>query len=612
MKRLLRLPSVWRLTLLFLITLVIQSCSEQKIKESTDETPNITEFIRANPDYSLFLEILDITNYASFMNTYGTYTMFLPTNEAVEEYMSDLGVNSLSQIPLDDLQALVKLHILEQKINTTEFTDGKLATPSMYGQYLITGAANNNNVSSTTVNKTANIVVSNIETGNGIIHVIDQVLHVATKTLAERIEADPNLSLFTEVLKATGWYEKLNKPITSDENNISSFLTVLAQSNEVYNTTTWKNPANNQTITLNTLENLKLRYSKPIGDNPADPTNPADSLNLYVQYRIIPGLNYLADFATTPVFLTKAPLEVISSKLKGQNILLNEDVFNGVLEEGVGMIRTLSDETCSNGVLHYVDENFSIKKRLPSPVYFDLCDQPEYANNTANYRKDGGSSFGFAKGQMTDVIWTGSSSYTLDWNPYGTATNGDLCRAFRFRVGSGGLNDIEFTTPVIIKGRYKIWVSYCQNPRASIDTKVFFNGVQTSRLINQRESPNDPADLTRGLADRVLESQGYKRYIFPHVQSSRLYSRLAGIVEVETTGRHKIKFVTTTGSGSGGNDADRWDVVEFRPVDMDQIWPKFRSGYKNQPGQASGNDLNGDYLISREEADRGDNGNSGY
>ncbi len=91
-----------------------------------------------------------------------------------------------------------------------------------------------------------------------------------------------------------------------------------------------------------------------------------------------------------------------------------------------------------------------------------------------------------------------------------------------------------------------------------------------------------------------------------------MYSRLAGIVEVETTGRHKIKFVTTTGSGSGGNDADRWDVVEFRPVDMDQIWPKFRSGYKNQPGQASGNDLNGDYLISREEADRGDNGNSGY
>ena len=604
MKRVLRLPSLLRLTLVFLIASVFQNCSEQKIKESTDETLNITEYLRANPDYSMFLEILDITNYASFMNTYGTYTLFLPTNEAVKQYLTDIGASSLAEVPLVDLQNLAKLHIIDQKINTTSFTDGKIKTPSLYGQYLLTGATNVDGVSSITVNKTSKIVASNVELGNGVVHIIDKVLYVADKTLAQTIEADPNLSLFTEVLKVTGWYDKLNTPLTKatvgDNSILIGHLTVLAQSNQVF-----------EEANLGTLDKIIARYSKPVGDaDEADPKNPADSLNLFVQYHIVPNLNYLSDFATTPVFVTAAPLEVITSKLKGQNILLNEDVYNGVLEEGVAMLRAISDITCSNGVLHYVDGNFAIKKRLPMPVYFDLCDQPEMANNVVNYRKTGGAAFGFKKGDLSDVIWTGSSSYTADWTPYSTAYNGDLFRIFRFRTGSGGLNDIEFNTPVIIKGRYKIWVSYCQYPKASTDTKVFFNGVQTSRIINQQESPNDPANTSNGLGDRVLESQGYKRYMFPHVQSSRLYSRLVGIVEVETTGRHKIKFVTSACPGCGGPDSDRLDMVEFRPVEMDQIWPKFKAGYKT--GEPNGNDLNGDGLIQRSEATNGDNGNSGY
>ncbi|MFV5690451.1 fasciclin domain-containing protein [Flavobacterium sp. LT1R49] len=598
MKRFLRLPSLLRLTLVFFITIVFLNCTPEKIKQSTDETLNITEYLRANPDYSMFLEILEITNYASFMNTYGTYTLFLPTNDAVKQYLTAVGAASLKDVPLVDLQNIAKLHILDKKISTTDFTDGKIVTPTLQGQYLITGAANSNDVSSITINKTSKIIASNVEAGNGVIHVIDKVLRVADKTLAQTIEADPNLSLFTEVLKATGWYEKLNQPITYDANKVGSFLTVLAQSNAVFENTTWKNPKNNVTIKLNTLENLKLRYSQ------GDPTKAADSLNLYVQYRIIPSLSYLADFATTPVFVTKAPLEVISSKLIKQDILLNEDVFNGVLEKGIGIIRNSSDETSSNGVLHYVDGNFSIKKRVASPVYFDLCNQPEMAANVANYRKVGGASFNFILGGLSNVTWTGNATYNMSWQPYSGAVNGDLFNIFRFRTGTGGLNDIEFNTPVIIKGRYKIWVSYrAATSKASTNTKVFFDGVQTSRIINHLEFANDPSSTTTGIADRVLESQGYKRYIYPFVKADNVNCRLVGIVEVPTTGRHKIKFTTDACSGCSAADADRFDMVEFRPVEMDQIWPKFKKGF---PVSGTSN------LVQRAEATNGDNSNSGY
>lgn len=582
MKRLLRLPSLLRFTSVFIILLVFHSCTEQKIKEGTDKTPNITEYLRENPDYSMFLEILDLTNYASFMNTYGTYTLFLPTNDAVKQYLVDLGVSSLKEVPIEDLQDIVKIHIIDKTIPTTAFTDGKIASPTLYGQFLITGATNINGVSSTTVNKTSNIIVSNIPAGNGIIHAIDKILRVADKTMATSIEADKNLSLFTEVLKATGWYEKLNQPLVYDENKVGNFLTVLAQSNEVFSK-----------AGFNTLDDLKQRYS-----HLQDPTNPADSLNLFVQYHVLPNLNYLSDFAKTPVFETKAPLEVISSKLDKQAILLNHDIFNGVQEEGSAMIRPISDVTCSNGSLHYVDTHFTIKKRNPMPVYFDLCDQPEFAANVANYRKPGGVKFQLGGAQMSLVTWDGNQTtgYGMAWVPSSINYNGDWFEVFRFRDGSGGVQNVTWTTPVIIKGRYKVWISYRQNGNASPATKVFFNDVQTSRLLNMREYAN-PITGTSSLSDRALESQGYKRYIYPYT-TDRVYSRLVGIVEVATTGKHKIRM--NSGLASNGNGNCYIDMIEFRPVDMDQLWPKFKAGYKT--GVPDAIDKNGDGLIERSEA----------
>lgn len=564
MKRVLRLPSLLRLTLVFLIALVFQNCSDQKIKETTDETLNITEYLRANPDYSMFLELLDLTNYASFMNTYGTYTVFIPTNDAVQQYLNDVGATSLSQVPLVDLQNIAKLHILDQRINTTSFTDGKIGTPSLYGQYLVTGAANKNGVSSVTVNKEASIVASNIELGNGVMHVIDKVLRVADKTLAQTIEADPNLSLFTEVLKTTGWFNVLNQPLTNTT-DIDSYLTVLAQTNDVF-----------EEAGFTTLEQLKNRYSHL--NNPLDLK---DSLNLFVSYRILPRLQYLADIAITPSLVTKAPLEVISAKLSKDTILLNEDVFNGVLEKGVAIDRAMSDVTASNGVLHYVDGNIAIKKRLPAPVYFEFTDITEFRRLTAFWKKPAE-----AYEKLTvdnagiDVTWDGKAS---DGNAYlayrkqadgssitstvGGCWGADVCEIYRFRDANA--QNVAFKTPVIIKGRYKIWISYRANGTKVGNVKVFFNGIELPRQVNLSEGGNTD---TANTPETVLESQGYKRYATPW--SSRVNCRLVGVVDVPTTGRHTL---TLQSQGSFTNQS--WfDIAEFRPVEMNQLWPKFAAG----------------------------------
>ncbi|GAA4307022.1 fasciclin domain-containing protein [Aestuariibaculum suncheonense] len=552
MKNIFKLPNVFRFVCvtLFAVT-VLFNCSEEKFKESTDETLNITEFLRANTErYSLFLQILDITDYASFMNTYGTYTLFLPTNEAVEAYMTDLGVSALENVPLEDLQELAKLHILEQKIETTTFTDGKIATPSMQGQFLITGAVNTSDGSSITVNKSAKISTSNIEVGNGIIHEIDQVLRVATKTIAETIESDPSLSLFTEAMKATGWYEVLDRPITYVD-SVPSYLSVIAQSNAVF-----------EEAGFNNLDDLKTRYS-----HLGDPMNPEDSLNLFVAYRISPGLNYLADLAVTPALITKAPLEVISIKLSADTLLINEETFAGIFEKGVEIDREASDETATNGVVHTVKENYFIKKRLPAPVYFDLADQPEFRQLSSVFRVPGMWA-GLSDAELADVTWEGTPALNYVCQALGSSSrpgwHGDVLESVRFRDGFN--NNIEFTTPVIIKGQYKVWISWRTNLRATNSVRAYFNDTPLARTFNMQEYVNT------GEAERVLESQGYKRHISP--TSGNYNCKLLGIINVETTGRHKFKLQSLAYAGG-----QSWfDVVEFRPVDMDQLYPKFEAG----------------------------------
>ena len=554
MKKVFNLTNLLRLALTVLVTIVVMNCTTQKYKESTDETLNITEFLRANDEYSLFLEILEVTDYASFMNTYGTYTLFLPTNDAVTKLLNELGANSVSDVPLEDLQELAKLHILPETVTTTSFTDGKIASPSLQGQFIITGAAFIDGQSSITVNKEASIINSNIEVGNGIIHVLDKVLRVANKTLAESIDEDASLSLFAEALKATGWYDKLDEPVTYDADSISSHLTVLAQTNAVF-----------QESGFNNLDDLKARYS-----HLGDPLNPEDSLNLFVAYRILPGLNYLADLAVTPALLTKAPLEVITVKLASDSLLINEVTFNGIFEKGVEINRNLSDITASNGVYHFMKDNFFIKKRFPAPVYFDLGDQPEIRQLSSIFRKPG-NFVSLKKSELSEVDWPDDQSLTYlaaaigDGAYLDRAWHGDVIELLRFR--NGFLDPITFTTPVIIKGKYKVWVSYRQNGRSSPAVEVSFNDVPFARRVNFTEYGNTD------LPERVLESQGYKRHIEPF--TNRFNCRLVGIVDVPTTGRHKLKFEAIQDSRNG----QTWiDVVEFRPVDMDQLYPKFQSG----------------------------------
>jgi uncharacterized surface protein with fasciclin (FAS1) repeats len=552
MKKRILIVQVLMLTALF--TLLLTACKKTQYDLATTTDKNITGYLSERPDsFSLFKEILDVTGSAAYLNAYGAYTFFAVTNEGVKKWMDSVGVSSIAAADVNTLKSLVRFHLLEDTINTSQFTDGKLKTATMYGQYLITGVDFASGVSSYTVNRQAHIVQSNIRVGNGIMHVIDRMLIPAARTIAQEIEANPDYSIFVQAMKETGFYDRLNKV---DADTSKRWMTVIAESNQALADSGY-----------NSYAALKAKYSQ-LGN----PTNPKDSLNMYVAYHIINGLYFLGDIINYSAQVTLLPEEVITIKHENQQVVLNEMEFNGVLEKGVQLLRPSSDNSATNGVWHSTNGHTMAKFRKPQALYWDVAMFPELMNQPAYFRR---ASLYFPRPTAADkpiasIDWHWNSAAQGIQYFYGGTGTPDNFNVNRDRIalnfgGPARATWAEFKTPTVIKGRYKVWICYiAQN--ASL-TNVLVNGI---RMARQVDFGNVGGRMPAGsMAER--ESIGWKNYVTSN-SPDRHNSRLVGIVDIATTGTQVVRFESVSGTA---NNALQLDMIHFIPVDDNQLLPRF-------------------------------------
>ena len=425
----------------------LESCKKTEIVESTTSDVNIVGYLDKRTDsFSLFRQILDRTETSAFLNAYGAYTCFAPTNSAVTKYLAKIGASSVAAADLAVLKDMVRLHLLEDTVFTGSFTDGKLPVITMYGQFLVTSVANKSGVSSYVVNRQATVLESNIRVGNGIIHIIDEVLLPASKTIAEQLAAKPEYSIFVQALQETGYYAQLN---TVSSNLATRWKTVIAESNRAL-----------ADSGITTYAQLKARYSQT-----GNPALANDSLHMYVAYHVTEGLKFLGDIIGTATHETWLPQEVISVKLIDQEVVINEDEFNGVLEIGVRLDRSKSDVAATNGVWHDAKAHFMVKYRKPTALYWDVSSFTEIMKLPAYYKR---ANYNFARATEAD---NPIKDHYWGWGPLaGTNTLSYLYSASSSITNYAYNSDVnmlpmglpnrpvwwEMKTPPIIKGRYKV------------------------------------------------------------------------------------------------------------------------------------------------------------
>lgn len=535
----------------------LESCKKTELVESTTSDVNIVGYLDKRTDsFSLFRQILDRTETSAFLNAYGAYTCFAPTNSAVTKYLAKIGATSVAAADLAVLKDMVRLHLLEDTVYTGSFTDGKLPVITMYGQFLVTSVANKSGVSSYVVNRQATVLESNIRVGNGIIHIIDEVLLPAAKTIAEQLAAKPEYSIFVQALQETGFYTRLN---TVDANLATRWKTVIAESNRAL-----------ADSGITTYAQLKARYSQT-----GNPALANDSLHMYVAYHVTEGLKFLGDIIGTATHETWLPQEVISVKLIDQEVVINEDEFNGVLEIGVRLDRSKSDVAATNGVWHDAKAHYMVKYRKPTALYWDVSSFTEIMKLPAYYKR---ANYNFARATEAD---NPIKDHYWGWGPLaGTNTLSYLYSASSSITNYAYNSDVnmlpmglpnrpvwwEMKTPPIIKGRYKVWVCYRQQKQSSSSNmlcQVEVNGTLMQRTMNFTETR--PAGT-----DAELEAIGWKRYT---ENTSNLWAaRQVGVIDFTTTKQQTIRITPLVGTQNNNN----LDMIHFIPVDENQVLPRFK------------------------------------
>ena len=579
--------------LIGLLVFCCLSACEDPLEDSTYQTTKqqmLDEYMAENQ--SEFLSIVDKSDYRGMLHAYGAYTCLVPTNAAVQRYLEESGKN-MEQMTKEEANECVGYHIINDTITSSRFQDGKMPTANIRDFYLTTQTKSDEagNVY-VEVNRNARVITKDILLGNGVLHVIDDVLEKPKLTLYEQVAELPmeRYSLFVDLF--TEYEEFLSSVMPSD-----TTYTVFVQSNEAFN----KEGIHNKNELI-----ARLQTNAPgISDSEVLIKN-------FLAYHVGIGRQYVVDLMLGIAVMTKVTNQVIACTMDGQQIVLNRFNTASGYEPGIGLMREseYADRTCANGVLQEVDGMLEIKERAAYRVNFDVCTLPQIRSSSSYLKEKKKFEKGilnqdvkFEYGNTASIAVTYMVDQVLDKNNPKLNKNNQLVNGdyLTFRMKSSYVKAVEFTLPLLIEGTYKVWLCYrhteSKKPGPTIRT-TFKQAGQEDQVLDkivtvQRYSISSylkEPDGTNKKDWRGIEmvdhaameaNYGWKQYtVYPH---NYMNSLLLGVIKVFSSGRHVLRFDVEKDDSVGM----MLDIIQFIPTTEDQVWPMLdmtgMEVYENSP-----------------------------
>lgn len=305
--------------------------------------PTIVTQATANADFSILVDALVAAtdanvDYVALLSgsDASPFTVFAPNNDAFGNLLTALGLTSLDEIPVDLLQTVLNYHVLAgANVQAGDLVDGQTAT-TFQGEDITISLANGPQIIDAT-GIPANIIATDVQTGNGVIHAIDKVilpeaaLDVVDPTIFGLAMMTADLSILTEALEITGIGDVL------DDRNAE--FTVFAPTNNAFTAFLDANGfANVGEVPVPVLSQVILNHAL---------TGVALSTDLSTSYTTT-----LATYADTE-----------------NNLSLYINTDSGVTLNGISNV-TGADNEAANGVVHIVDAVIA----LPTVVTFAVAD----------------------------------------------------------------------------------------------------------------------------------------------------------------------------------------------------------------------------------------------
>ena len=168
-----------------------------------DDHPSSTLAVaQGDARFSILVEAVNAAGLADTLAGPGPLTVFAPTNDAFAALLTELGVTKdalLANKPL--LTAVLTYHVLPAKVERAQVPLGQPVTTVQGGIFKV-DAVGQNLVITDGGNRTATITATDVQAGNGVVHVIDRVILPADKTIVQTAQALPQFSILVEAVVA--------------------------------------------------------------------------------------------------------------------------------------------------------------------------------------------------------------------------------------------------------------------------------------------------------------------------------------------------------------------------------------------------------------------------
>lgn len=550
-----------------LVTNMAVSCNEEDLPDNYYTATEMTAagFLQNDPArFSEFTRILQRANFLSTLATYGEYTLYAPTNEAVNNYLSANNYGSVEDIPQNVCDTIARTHIVKGGVYfTADVSDGTLPLLNMDDRNITITCdsdVNNNNAIIYYVNKSAKMIERDDSVTNGVVHTIDHLLVSTSMLLPDLIKQDTTSTIFASALALTGVELNMRKvedySYTIGRDSVEEGLpevffgaegekwtkvkfverryfkyTAFVETDETFEKAGIYNINDLIAKAKAWYDNV---FPEDAGKYDDDYTHPKNPLNRFVSYHILPFLvNYdqlvvsgqIKDYYCD---LSKADAEdyyetmaqgciLRASGPKDGKVYLNRKRMDVLITPGVRVLSPtesgLNLQDCANGVYHYISaplyfnpEALNNRMRIDATTLF-----PDFLNmSKCRVQFNEKTMTMFKNNYLTNVKATSQSLIGVRGNEIWTNSwEGNM-------VAICGEFDIEIKLPPVPKtGMYELRLGYSVNPSRGI-IQVYLNGTACGVPVNLQQGPEgwkeDTEDEEENRAtDKSMHNRGFMK-----------------------------------------------------------------------------------------------------
>ena len=550
-----------------LVTNMAVSCNEEDLPDNYYTATEMTAagFLQNDPArFSEFTRILQRANFLSTLATYGEYTLYAPTNEAVNNYLSANNYGSVEDIPQNVCDTIARTHIVKGGVYfTADVSDGTLPLLNMDDRNITITCdsdVNNNNAIIYYVNKSAKMIERDDSVTNGVVHTIDRLLVSTSMLLPDLIKQDTTSTIFASALALTGVELKMRKvedySYTIGRDSVEEGLpevffgaegekwtkvkfverryfkyTAFVETDETFEKAGILNINDLIAKAKAWYDNV---FPEDAGKYDDDYTHPKNPLNRFVSYHILPFLvNYdqlvvsgqIKDYYCD---LSKADAEdyyetmaqgciLRASGPKDGKVYLNRKRMDVLITPGVRVLSPtesgLNLQDCANGVYHYISaplyfnpEALNNRMRIDATTLF-----PDFLNmSKCRVQFNEKTMTMFKNNYLTNVKATSQSLIGVRGNEIWTNSwEGNM-------VAICGEFDVEIKLPPVPKtGMYELRLGYSVNPSRGI-IQVYLNGIACGVPVNLQQGPEgwkeDTEDEEENRAtDKSMHNRGFMK-----------------------------------------------------------------------------------------------------